>query len=154
MTKLREIMTKDVLTVSPRASIRETAEVLTMKHVGGAPVVEQGRVLGIITASDILDFASSMAGEPPEAGDVLTHNPLDEHAVSEAMTLAPLVTLGPGATVRQAAEAMRTANVHHIPVMEGDELVGIVTSLDLAGAIADRKAGERTLVFPKATRTE
>jgi CBS domain-containing protein len=154
MTKLREIMTTDVLTVSPRASIRETAEALTMKRIGGAPVLEEGRVLGIITASDILDFASSLSGEPPEAGEVLTHNPLDDHTVSEAMTLAPLVTLGANATVRQAAQAMRDAGVHRIPVMEGENLLGIVTSLDLAVAIASRKVGDRTLVFPKKTRTD
>ncbi len=151
MTRLRDIMTTDVLTVSPDLTIREAAEVFATHRIGGAPVVSKGDVIGIITARDILDFASALADEPRAADDE-THNELERHVVQEAMTNAPLRALGPDATAEQAAALMRDAHIHRVPVMEGDELLGMVTSLDIANAIADGRVARRTFVFPRRTR--
>ena len=154
MIRLRDIMTKDVFTVSPDLSIRETAEMFASRHIGGAPVVDdRDRVIGVITAADILEFASGMSAEPPEIGDPLDQNEFDRHTVEEAMTRAPLKTLGPDATAREAATIMQDAGIHRIPVMEGDRLLGVVSTLDLAKAIADGKLATNTFVFPRATRT-
>jgi CBS domain-containing protein len=154
MIRLRDIMTKDVFTVSPDLSIRETAELFASRHIGGAPVVDDGdRVIGVITASDILEFASGIAGEPPEIGDDLDRNEFDRHTVEEAMTRAPLRTLGPDATAREAATIMAEAGIHRIPVMEGGKLLGVVSTSDLARAVADGRLASNTFVFPRATRT-
>ncbi len=152
MTRLRDIMTTDVLTVSPDLSIRETAEVFATHAIGGAPVIAHGEVIGIITARDILDFASALSDEPRESADE-TSNALERHLVEEAMTHAPLRSLGPDATAEQAAALMRDAHIHRVPVMEGEALLGMVTSLDIAQAIADGRVARRTFVFPKRTRT-
>jgi CBS domain-containing protein len=154
MIRLRDIMTKDVFTVSPDLSIRETAEMFASRHIGGAPVVDdREKVIGVITAADILEFASGMGGEPPEIGEALDQNEFDRHTVEEAMTRAPLHTLGPDATAREAATIMQDAGIHRILVMEGDRLLGVVSTLDLAKAVADGRLATNTFVFPRATRT-
>ena len=154
MIRLRDIMTKDVFTVSPDLSIRETTEMLASRHIGGAPVVDDdNRVIGVITASDILEFAAAMTGEPAELGDAPERNEFDRHTVDEAMTRAPLRTLGPDATAREAATMMQESGIHRIPVMEGDTLLGVVSTLDLAKAIADGRLATNRLVFPRVTRT-
>ncbi|MFN8574801.1 MAG: CBS domain-containing protein [Gemmatimonadaceae bacterium] len=151
MIKLREIMTTDVLTVDPDLSIREAAEVFATRHIGGAPVLRDGRVVGIITANDILDFMASLAAEPAEADEGLVANPLEDHTIEEAMTRPPLRCLSPDATAQEAAFLMKEAAVHRVLVMEGDRLSGVVSSLDLAKAVADGKLASRTLIFPRAT---
>jgi CBS domain-containing protein len=59
-TTLRDIMSTDVVTVEPDATLRDVAELFAMEGVSGAPVVSDGRVVGVISASDIVDFAASM----------------------------------------------------------------------------------------------
>lgn len=152
MIKLRDIMTTDVLTVDPDLSIRAVAEVLSMKHIGGAPVVRDGKVIGIITANDILEFTASMEAEPPEADERLATNLLEDHTVEEAMTRAPLRALGPDASPHEAAFLMKEAGIHRVPVMDGDNLLGVVSSLDLAQGLADGTISTRTFVFPRAAR--
>ena len=76
MLKLRDIMTTDVVTMSPELSLRDAMELLATRHVSGAPVVTGGRVLGVVSATDLLDFAATLpssttqrAGEPYEDPD-------------------------------------------------------------------------------------
>ena len=66
MVKLRDIMTAPVVTFDPDISIREAAEVLVAEGVGGAPVMLHGELLGMVSASDLLDFMSSLPAEPDE----------------------------------------------------------------------------------------
>lgn len=67
MAKLRDIMVDDIVTVSPDATLREVAELLAEHAISGAPVVSGGRVLGVISATDIIEFESST--EPLAARD-------------------------------------------------------------------------------------
>lgn len=69
MLRLRDIMTTDVLTVSPELTIREAMDLLVERHISGAPVVANGNVIGIITATDLLAFAASLPGVPEERSD-------------------------------------------------------------------------------------
>jgi CBS domain-containing protein len=71
MLRLRDIMTRDVLTVSPTTTLREAAELFATRHIGGAPVVEGPALLGVVSACDILAFAAA-AGDgdaSPDADD-------------------------------------------------------------------------------------
>ncbi len=58
MLKVRDIMTRDVLTFSPGVTLREAAELLTERHVSGAPVVAGQRLVGVVSTSDILQVAA------------------------------------------------------------------------------------------------
>lgn len=66
MLKLRDIMTTDVVTVEPDTTLRDAADLLARRHVSGAPVLRGGRVVGVVTASDILAFAADEPGVPTE----------------------------------------------------------------------------------------
>ncbi|HEY7568116.1 MAG TPA: CBS domain-containing protein [Gemmatimonadaceae bacterium] len=73
MIRLRDIMTRDVLTVHPDMTLRDAMELLAQQHVSGAPVVVGDKVVGVVSASDLLSFASSTPTVPTErAGEVET----------------------------------------------------------------------------------
>ena len=74
---------------------------------------------------------------------------LDEHTVDEIMSRTP-VALSPHDDVLMAANLMRQKAIHRIIVVENGELVGIVTTLDIVRAVADRKLTSRTYVFDRA----
>ena len=190
MLRLRDIMTTDVLTVNPETSLREAMELLGRHHVSGAPVVAGSAVVGVVTTTDLVAFASSLSGVPtardtadaldfdevtPEVAedeiegsvfftdlwddagaDVVEReasiaapewNALEEHDVSEVMTRVPLHTLSPEADARLAAALMWSERIHRVLVTDGDQLVGIVSTLDIAKAVADHRLVDRTYVF-------
>src|SRR5689334_4171790 len=66
MLRLRDIMTTDLITVDPDLTIREAMDLLTAKRVSGAPVVAGGEVVGVISATDLLQFAASLPGVPTQ----------------------------------------------------------------------------------------
>ena len=66
MLRLRDIMTTDVLTVTPEPSVREALELLGMRHVSGAPVVSGGTLLGVVTGTDLMNFVAALPGVPTE----------------------------------------------------------------------------------------
>ncbi len=149
MLKIRDLMSREVLTFAPNVSVREAAEQLSTEGVGGAPIVLRGKLIGMITARDLMDFIAALPADPAEMDGGTEHGILDDHAVEEAMTRAPLSTVSPDDPVSKAADLMKSERVHRLPVVEGDKLVGIVSTLDLVRALADRKVGYRTYLFPK-----
>ena len=66
MLKLRDIMTRDVLTIDPNLSIRDAMELLANRHISGAPVTAGRRVVGVISLTDLAEFAASLPGAPTE----------------------------------------------------------------------------------------
>lgn len=62
MLRVRDIMTGDPITVTPETSLREAMELFTREHISGAPVSSGGKLVGVISASDLLAFAAA----PPE----------------------------------------------------------------------------------------
>ena len=190
MLRLRDIMTTDVLTVSPQTSLREAMELLGRHHVSGAPVISGNTLIGVVSGTDLMTFASALSGVPSEleddaddddsmAGlltpqevnaerepssaffaemwedsgadvtqrmvtpDGRTWNILEEHDVSEVMTRTPLVTLGLNAPVETAAALMSRDKIHRVLVTDGYMLAGIVSTLDIANAVASYGLGHR-----------
>jgi CBS domain-containing protein len=66
MVRVRDVMTRDVLSVSPQLSLRDLVELLATEHIGGAPVVAGGNVVGVVTMDDVLTFLSMVPGVPAE----------------------------------------------------------------------------------------
>jgi CBS domain-containing protein len=62
--KISDIMTKDVISISPDVTLRDAMALFATHHVSGAPVVANGRVVGVISASDLMSVASSLPGVP------------------------------------------------------------------------------------------
>ena len=69
-TQVKDLMTRNMISVSAQATLREVAEVLSQSHIGGAPVTApDNRVVGVISASDLIDFVASSPGVPSETPD-------------------------------------------------------------------------------------
>jgi CBS domain-containing protein len=119
METLRDVMSTLLVTVAEHATVAEAAQVMSLEHVGAALIVDGDRLRGIFTERDIV---RALAAEHDAAG----------HGVAGWMTADP-ITLGPGATVAEARDRMLEEGVRHIPVVEGDRLIGIVSLRDVSG---------------------
>lgn len=71
MVRLHDIMTLDIVTVTPETTLRDAAGLLADEFVSGAPVVAGSRVVGVISASDIVRFVADEPGVPVERPDML-----------------------------------------------------------------------------------
>ena len=109
-------MKKNVITIDESMSIQEAAQMMTDANVGCVIVTKKDNPIGIITERD---FVTKIAAEG---------RPLFTD-VSEIMSL-PLTTVSPDDTVWDAAEIMRRKGIHKLPVREGNEIVGIITTTD------------------------
>ena len=66
MLRLRDIMTTEVVTLDPNVTIREAMDTFTSRRISGAPVVEGGGVVGVVSATDLLELAAALPGVPTE----------------------------------------------------------------------------------------
>lgn len=151
MTKIRDVMSRDLVSFTPEMGLVEAIETLAERHISGAPVLRGGRVVGVLSATDVMEFMATNPVALADYGDAPTDrevNPLEGCSVSEAMSGGPVSTLPPTANVQEAADLMRSANIHRIFVVENDRLVGVVSSLDITRALAERRIVNRTFVFP------
>ena len=62
MLKLKDIMTADLVSAGPQATLREAMELLSEQHISGVPVVSGAKVVGVFTATDLLDFLAEQIG--------------------------------------------------------------------------------------------
>jgi CBS domain-containing protein len=117
VSTIAELMTEDVLTVAPEDTIGETAQKMVELGVSSAVVSDYGRLIGIVTERDLTRAV---------AGRVHT----SEARVREWMTADP-VTLAPDSSPTQAAQIMLDNGFRHIPIVEGERTVGIVSIRDV-----------------------
>jgi CBS domain-containing protein len=117
MATLRDIMTRDVFTTLGDASIAEVANSMLTGRFGSAVVVDGKWIVGMFTERDVLRAAA--AGTDPGAA-----------TVSEWMTPDP-VTASPDMDAEEATEIMMTQGFRHLPVVDGNELLGIVSLRDV-----------------------
>jgi CBS domain-containing protein len=138
--KIEQIMTRDVVTVTPETPLKDVASLLTKCHISGAPVCTAGgRVLGVVSEADILRREEGIA---PGVGGRFRwlfrrlDGELDKvsaHTAGDAMT-APALTVRPGQRVADAARLMVEHRINRLPVVAHGHLVGIVTRADLVRA--------------------
>jgi CBS domain-containing protein len=91
MITLRHIMTPDVITVAPDTPLAEVAQLMATEGISGVPVVSTGRIVGVVSASDIMDFSASDMGERGEhgRGGVFDNYPEDGDAGVPAFFIDP-----------------------------------------------------------------
>ncbi|MBV9163519.1 MAG: CBS domain-containing protein [Pseudonocardiales bacterium] len=133
--RVSDIMTRSVVTTTPRAPVKDAAVVLAGHGVTLLPVVEEGdRLVGVLTEADVVRgrippdprrgaWHGSQAGPPPPAtvGDVMSSPPLTAHPHTDAAELATM---------------MIDRRLRSVPVVNQDRLVGIITRRDLVRIIA------------------
>jgi CBS domain-containing protein len=115
--EVSEIMSKDLVTVGPEYNVADVASLMRSRKVGSVIVLEDDRVLGILTERDILGVVGS--GEDPK--NVAAHEALTDD----------VITIGPDAPVEEAAGEMVRAGVRHLPVISEQGLIGIISMRDL-----------------------
>ncbi|MEW6213951.1 MAG: CBS domain-containing protein [Nitrospirota bacterium] len=136
--KIAEIMTKKVHTIGPDNTLKECAEVLKKQDVNGLVVVEDGKVVGVITKADI--FKAILPRYPDiieeeryisdlEYIEERVHK-LFEMKVREIMG-APPISVSSDLPIVKAGSTMILRRVKQVPVVDKDRLVGIVTLTDI-----------------------
>jgi CBS domain-containing protein len=125
VAQLRDIMTTKVLTTSAERPVAEVTAMMVKARVGSAVVLQGSWLAGILTERDVLRAAAS--------GNDLTASP-----VSRWMTPDP-ETAEPGLDSDRAAETMLSRGFRHLPVVDGNALVGIVSLRDLLSVRVRRR---------------
>ncbi len=127
--KVSDIMTREPSTLAPKATLGEAATIMKQEDCGSVPVVEGGRLIGIVTDRDIVVRVVAAGKDPKTA------------SVSEAMTADP-VTIAPGASLDEAQRVMADRQIRRLPVVEDGRLVGLVVIGQLARRDDARDVGE------------
>jgi CBS domain-containing protein len=119
----------EVLTVSGDTSVRDAVALLADRKIGAVPVVEGGRVAGIMSERDIIYRLRS------DGAAVL------DWTVDRIMT-APAITIEPGADILGALSLMTRRRIRHLPVVDGEALIGVVSIGDLVKFRMDKIEAE------------
>jgi CBS domain-containing protein len=125
MPVAREHMSRDLLSVSPGDSLSEVAQRMVDRDVGAVLVMEGAELLGILTERDVLRAVA--AGIEAET------------VVSDWMTRDP-ETMGPDDTTQHAAVLMIHGGFRHLPLVEGSDVVGMLSIRDLMRVVLDNAA--------------
>ncbi|SRR6266511_2196909 len=143
-TPVREVMTGDVVTLRPDQTVQEAADVLAGKEIGAAPVVDDaGKIVGLLRDEDLI--VSEARLHVPTVitflgADFVVPSALHrfEHELKKAagatvadVMISEFPTVKPDDTVDGLAAQMHDRDVTHVPVVDGDKLVGIVARGDL-----------------------
>jgi len=136
--RIADLMTPDVVTIGPQASLKEAARRMLEANVSGLPVTENGVLVGIITEADFM--AEEAERRPRRRAGLLrffAHDepeiPSRERNVGDVMT-REVHTVSPDDDHVEAARVMEKAGVKRLPVVEDSVVVGIVSRSDLLKA--------------------
>ena len=128
----KDLMRRDVLTVREEDPVDETLDALVGKHIHGAPVVDaEGDLVGLVSQLD-LHFGMMtrrLAGETEPTAD-----PDHRLCVGEIMT-SPAVSAGEETKVADLCKMMHRLRLHRVPIVRGRKVTGVISSLDICGAI-------------------
>jgi CBS domain-containing protein len=125
MPVARKHMSRDLLSVTPDLPLTEVAQRMVERDVGAALVTEGERLVGIVTERDVLRAVAKGIGEETTAADWMTADP---------------DTMTPDESTEHAAVLMIHGGFRHMPLMEGDQVVGMLSIRDLMRVVLDDSA--------------
>jgi CBS domain-containing protein len=140
--RVGEIMHTEWPTLGPQSTVEEAIKLFAEARISGAPVVEDSRLLGIITEGDLIfqDAEIKSPGFLDILGGVIPLGDTEEYrrealksagvTVGEVMT-SDVTTVAPEATLAEAATVMAEKRRKILPVVEGDRLAGVITRIDI-----------------------
>jgi CBS domain-containing protein len=118
-----QLMSENLATVDPDALVEDAAMLMLDRGISSVVVVDdQNRLEGILTTTDFVRI-------------VAEQKPKDQTPVSTYMT-TDVKTAGAQDSIRDVADAMVEHGFHHVPVLDGEEAIGIITTTDLAAYIS------------------
>jgi CBS domain-containing protein len=134
MTKtVQDIMTTEVTTLERNDSLQLVKDIMTLGRVRHFPVIDDGKVVGVVSQRDL--YKASL-GSVMKYGEKAQRTFLEGIAVKEVMN-EPVITIAPHASVQEAARLMMEKKIGCLPVLEGPNLVGIVTETDMLKLVVD-----------------
>jgi len=112
----KDIMTRDIITVSPRTKVKDLAMILIKNQISGAPVADKtGKILGIVSEADIV------AKRGKDANAIMSRK---------------VVSVRQDTSLDEIAQLMMTHAIKRVPVTDGGKIIGIVSRADIVSAIA------------------
>jgi CBS domain-containing protein len=112
----KDVMTRDIITVSPSIKVKDLAMILIKNQISGAPVADKkGKILGIVSEADIV------AKRGKDAGAIMSKK---------------VISVRQDTSVEEIAQLMMTHAIKRLPVMDGGKIIGIVSRADIVSAIA------------------
>ena len=126
----REIMTPAATYLEPSNTVADAARQMASDDIGALPVCEGGKLVGMITDRDLV---LRVINEQKDPGST---------RIGDVMERAEVITIGADDTVEEAIRTMKDHAVRRLPVIDGRDLVGIVSQADIAKAMPDAKVGD------------
>ena len=126
-------MTSNPYTVTPEATIAETMELMREKKIRRLPVLENGKLVGIITERKLLEVSPS----PATSLSVFEINYLLAKTRVASLMTKDVITVMPGTLLEEAARIMRDKDIGALPVLDNGALVGIITETDIFDAFLE-----------------
>lgn len=123
MITARDVMSRHIMTIPFDSTILEASKVMAQKQCGSLLVIENNMPAGIITETDITRRVVAQG--------------VSRHELVHTIMSSPLYTCSPDADITEIASAMTSSKFKKVPVMEGGEIVGIVTQTDLVTHVFD-----------------
>ena len=120
-------MSKDLITLSSEQSLYEASKLFSRHNVRHIPVVENERLVGMVSHTDLLRISFSGLDE---SDDSIVPVIYEMYSVPEIMTRVP-VFVESNTTIKEVAEILSRQSFHSLPVLDKGKLVGIVTTTDL-----------------------
>jgi len=146
---VEQFMTSQVFSVSPDAKIADTMALMREKKINRLPVVEKGKLVGIVTDGDLREVSPS----PATTLSIFELNYLVGKTSIRDVAVKKVITCQPDTKLEDAAVLMRDNEIGALPVVDGDKLVGIITESDVFDAFIDvmgfRSPGERVIIETK-----
>ncbi len=127
MLQVRDSMAREIVTLSPDETAATALALCRERRIRHLPVLKEGRLVGIVSDRDL-------RSSTPALGDPARAAALQEVLVEDVMA-REVVSVLPDDPIEQAANTMRERKIGCLPVLEGDELVGIVTASDVMDAL-------------------
>lgn len=142
--KARDVMTAPVITATPETPVRDIASLLLEKRISGLPIVEGGRVVGILSEGDLLRRVElGTERRRPKWLDALIDPKVQaaDFSVSRGMLARDVMTrdvvsVAPESELGEIAKLLEQRHIKRVPVIEGDRLIGIVSRANLLRALA------------------
>jgi len=128
MEQVRNVMTQNPMSCDPSTTAVEAAKVMASEDVGSVPVVKDSRLVGLVTDRDLVVRVLAEGRDP-------NSTTVGEIASSD------LETVSPDDDLDAALRKMASSKVRRLPVVEGDQLVGIVAQADVARQGDDSETG-------------
>jgi CBS domain-containing protein len=132
MATVREVLARKAqqrpatLTVEAAATVRDAVDIMVEHGIAGVPIVRDGALVGIFTERDLLRRVVAAGLDPllTAVADVMTH---------------PVVTAAPGTPIDECGAVMSGRRLRHLPVLDGDTIVGMVTIGDVLAQRVDEQ---------------